>query len=327
MSRTFRPGFASRAKHLIALSGTPVLNRPVEIFGLLQALAPAEYPDFFRFAKRYCDAVQTGYGWDFSGASNLPELREKLSTVMVRRDKAQVLPDLPAKRRVTVSVDLSNRKAYDAAQKEGAEALTEAVEKRDGGAVLVLLNALRRLAGQGKVEAAVEWTRNFVAGGGQLIVFAHHKDVLDALEAAMAEDGVATVRIDGDTPKPARQDAVDAFQAGTARVFLGTPGAAGVGLTLTAASDVLMVEREWTPAVEEQAEDRCHRISQKESVTAWYLTASDSIDAKFAELVDRKRAVVGAVLDGRDVAGGSLVMELAEEMAAMDEDERRYGRD
>lgn len=315
MARKFVPGFATRAKHLIALTGTPVLNRPIEIHGILQALQPENFSDFFGFAKRYCGAYNNGYGWDFSGCTNSAELRQKLNTVMVRREKAQVLPDLPNKRRVTINVELSNRREYSDALETENDALVEAVRNKNGGDALVILNRLRRLAGKGKIEAAKEWIENFLAGGGQLIVFAHHKDILDELETALRDNTVACVRVDGDVAVAKRQAAVDAFQSGQVRVFLGTPGAAGVGLTLTAASDVLFVEREWTPAVEEQAEDRAHRIGQDESVTAWYLTASDSIDDKFATLVDAKRRVIAAVLDGKEIDNDeSLVMELARDM-------------
>lgn len=321
MARTFKPGFAVKAPHLIALTGTPVLNRPAEIFPLLRAVRPDEYQNFFAFAKRYCDAHPGSFGWDFSGCSNVEELRGKLQDVMVRREKANVLKDLPAKRRVTIEVELSNAKDYRAAARRERDNLEDAFDKRDAGAALVVLNRLRRMAGWGKVEAAQEWVENFLLGGGQLIVFAHHKDVLDALRGELAKASVPTVRVDGDVPVKERQAAVDAFQAGQARVFLGTPGAAGVGLTLTAASDVLFVEREWTPAVEEQAEDRAHRIGQEESVTAWYLTASDSIDAKFAQLVEKKRAVIGAVLDGRRVedADASLMWDLVDSLTKEDQ--------
>ncbi len=323
-TRTFVPGLASGIKHVIALTGTPIINRPVEAFTLLQALRPDEYDNFFSYAKRYCGAEKTQYGWDFSGCTNAPELRERLKDVMVRRTKDQVLTDLPAKRRVTIDVELTNRDDYDAVQEAAEEALQEAVESRNAGEALRILNQLRRLAGQGKVGPAIEWIEEFVAGGGSLIVFAHHKDILDAVQAALGEAGVTCVRVDGDVPVAARQAAVDAFQAGTAQVFLGTPGAAGVGLTLTKAQDVLFIERQWTPALEEQAEDRAHRIGQKGSVTAWYLVAAESIDDRFNALVEKKRAVIGAVMDGKDLADqgedeGGWMWDLAERVLKGDD--------
>lgn len=299
------PGLVDSIPNLLCLTGTPALNRPSELWTTLRALAPAEFGNFFQFGRRYCDGHKVSIGggrtaWDFTGSSNRAELRDRVKSIMIRREKDQVLTDLPPKRRVNVDVELSNRDAYDKALEAQSEALDEAVRTHDAGSALVILNRLRQLAGEGKVEAAVEWLTDFLAGDGSVIVFAHHKAVLDQLQAAVEALGVAAVRVDGDVPVQQRQAAVDAFQAGTARVFLGTPGAAGVGLTLTHAQDVLFVEREWTPAVEEQAEDRAHRIGQAGSVTAWYLVAADSIDDKFNTLVESKRAVLKAVLAGDD---------------------------
>ncbi len=297
---SFVPGLVEKIPHRLMLTGTPVLNRPVEMFTLLRALKPAEYDNFFRYAKRYCGAEQTGYGWDFGGATNQAELRERLKDVMIRREKDQVLTDLPAKRRVTVDVELSNQKEYDRAEFGGRRALKAAIKTHDHAAALTLLNDLRKLAGEGKVKTALEWLENMLEGGGSVIVFAHHKHILDALEAGLAELGVRTVRVDGDVPVVARQQAVDDFQAGLARVFLGTPGAAGVGLTLTKAQDVLFVEREWTPSEEEQAEDRAHRIGQTGSVTAWYLNAAGTVDEHFEALVSAKRRVIKNLMAGVD---------------------------
>jgi SWI/SNF-related matrix-associated actin-dependent regulator of chromatin subfamily A-like protein 1 len=131
---------------------------------------------------------------------------------------------------------------------------------------------------------------------------------------ACAEQGISSVKVVGDMNIEDRQRSVDEFQAGRARVFVGTYGAAGVGLTLTASSDTLHVERDWTPSIEEQAEDRCHRIGQTESVTSWYLVSGASIDEKFDSMVDAKRGTIKSILGGDGQVSESLVMELAEEI-------------
>jgi SWI/SNF-related matrix-associated actin-dependent regulator 1 of chromatin subfamily A len=334
-------GIATGAAHVLALTGTPILNRPVEAWTILRLVRPEKFSNFFAYVKRFCDAHQIDAGraglvWDFSGASNLGELHDRLRDAMVRRLKADVLTELPAKRRAEVVVEIDNRADYVRAERDSVVYLRalaeivgtpeekaavrdarEAAEALGGDTVesvfseaLVKLNALRRLVGQGKVAAAIEWTQNFLESGRSLVIFAHHKDVLDALEFALSD--VVTVRVDGDVSADARQAAVDAFEAGEARVFLGTYGAAGVGLTLTAASDTLHVEREWTPATEEQAEDRVHRIGQVNACTAWYLVAPASVDGDFHTLVEAKRGVIKATIDGGAAqTGGSLFKALA----------------
>lgn len=304
------PGIATLAPYVIALSGTPLLNRPAELYTNLHLLRPTEYANFFAFAKRYCAAEQTRFGWDFSGASNEAELAGRLRDLMVRREKSQVLQDLPEKTRSYIHVELSNKDEYESREQEILGRLEERYGEAVGGEILAMLNELRMLAGQGKVDAAIEWIKNAVDTGKPVVVFAHHLDVLDKIQSSLQADGIKTCRIDGSIPSPeARQAAVDDFQAGRADVFLGTPGAAGVGLTLTKASDVLFVEREWTPAVEEQAEDRTHRIGQRDAVTAWYLVGNCSIDQKFADLVEQKRSIVSAVLTGKEIES-SLVRDL-----------------
>lgn len=317
----FVPGLVEKIPHRLLLTGTPVLNRPVEAFTLLRALRPAEYDNFFGYAKRYCGAYNNGYGWNFNGASNQAELREKLRDVMIRREKDQVLTDLPEKRRVTVDVELSNQKAYEKVSRTGRKELEDAIKTGNKAGALVILNELRKLAGEGKIEAAVEWLENMLDGGGSVIVFAHHKFVLDAIEGHLIELEIPTVRVDGDVPVAARQQAVDDFQAGRARVFLGTPGAAGVGLTLTKAQDVLFVEREWTPSEEEQAEDRAHRIGQTGSVTAWYLNAAGTVDEHFEALVSAKRRVIKNMMAGIDeeTDDGELFWAMANAVAMGDD--------
>jgi len=168
---------------------------------------------------------------------------------------------------------------------------------------LVRINTLRRLAAQAKLPAALDWIGEFTASGEKLVVFAHHRDLVHALA-----ERFGGLRIAGEAPPPARQAAVDRFQTDPqAQVVVCSIQAAGIGLTLTAASDVLFVEYAWTPAALEQAEDRCHRIGQHTPVTAWYTLAADTIDQDLLELVERKRAVVTTATDGDQPAGSVSV--------------------
>jgi len=290
-------GIATAARYVVALSGTPMLNRPIELYTTLHMITPTTFASFFGFAKRYAAAEQTKYGWDFTGSSNVAELRERLANIMVRREKAQVLTELPPKRRAQIAVQLSNAAEYEEYEDDMKDrfANKERRGERYKGDVLVALGKLRMLSGLGKVEAAVEWIEN---ADMPVVVFCHHKEVIAAIGEGLTKAEISWVQVTGDTKVDDRQVAVDEFQAGRARVFLGTYGAAGVGLTLTAASDTLHVERSWTPSGEEQAEDRCHRIGQRESVTSWYMVSDVAIDAKFEALVEAKRATIRSVMDG-----------------------------
>jgi SWI/SNF-related matrix-associated actin-dependent regulator 1 of chromatin subfamily A len=297
---------ARTAKHVIALSGTPVVNRPAEFYNTLNLLRPDLFPSWWKYAKRYCALHHNGYGWDASGASNTQELSRLLREegIMVRRTKDQVLHDLPPKRRVHQDVELLTEDGVEAAVRDARSALStkEAGEWiRKGGAapgeVLAALARLRRELGLAKAEASLDWLAE-LAASQPVVVFCHHRDVAGLLEQGLRERGLAVVSATGEDSASERQAAVDAFQSGQARVFIGTFGAAGVGITLTAASDVVLVERDWVPAVEEQAEDRCHRIGQRDSVTVWVLMSHHRVDQILNRTVERKRMVLQAVLDG-----------------------------
>lgn len=188
------------------------------------------------------------------------------------------IADLPEAERRRRRTERRQQAEYRAAQ---AEHLTK-------------IAALKRLAAQGKLEAACAWIDDFLESGEKLVVFAHHREIVDALAARY---GCPTIT--GDTKPIQRQEAVDRFQTqDNVRLIAGNLQAMGVGLTLTAASNVAFLELAWTPAAHDQAEDRCHRIGQHDSVTAWYLLGEDTIDEPLAELIDGKRAVVGTATEG-----------------------------
>ena len=287
---------ARKISRVILLTGTPVTNRPKELFPLLNMVAPGDWPSFFPFAERYCNAQHNGWGWDFNGASNLSELHEKIKPYVVRRTKDQVLKELPSKRRVTLPVSMTraDRKVYLSELSKARKAIIESDSL--GAEHLALIEKAKQAAVRGKLRQAIEWIENFINGGDKLIVFATHKFVVNELMDAF---GDAAVKITGDVSQDDRQDAVDRFQRDSdVQLFVGNIRAAGVGLTLTAASDVLFLEFAWTPGDMEQAEDRAHRIGQTDSVTAWYMVAEHTIDEDIVELLESKRVVVDTITDG-----------------------------
>ena len=300
--------------HIIALSGTPIVNRPIEAYNAIQLINPDIFPNFFSFTHTYCNAKHTGFGWDFNGHSNDEELHKKLTgTIMIRRLKKDVLPDLPEKTRSFIPIELDNEREYDAAENNFITYIKQtkgvaAAEKASNAEVLAKIEVLKQLAVKGKLNDAISWIQDFLEVDGKLIVFATHKFVIDDL---MNEFEKVAVKIDGSVSQIERQRAVDSFQNNDRiRLFVGNIQAAGVGITLTAASNVAFLELPWTPGSVSQAEDRCHRIGQRDSVNIYYLLAINTIEEKIGKLIDSKRKVLDAVLDGKETETTSLLSEL-----------------
>lgn len=339
---------AAKIPMRLMLTGTPVLNRPFELASQLQVAGLLrEFGGWRAFVNRYCAPHHNGWGWDYSGASHLDELHHRLRSIgYIRRTKAQVLKDLPAKRRATVPVSLANRDRYDAvletlrvwcrekvihdaelmaALQEASEdevdlaarveRLTELRHERTKMAeALTRIEALKQVAAEEKLPDVVAWISDFLDSGEKLVVFATHHRILDALYEAFASQAVL---VTGETPMSQRQQSVDDFQNDPdVRLFVGNIQAAGVGITLTAASNVAFVELPWRPGDLDQAEDRTHRIGQTDSVSAWYLLAADTIDEKIAGMLDEKRSVVDAATDGRMHTGDGLVAQLVKMLAS-----------
>jgi len=260
--------------HFIALSGTPIVNRPIEIFNAIKIIDDTVAPDYWTYAKRYCGAKYNGYGWDFSGATNTTELHQKLSeSIMIRRLKKDVLKELPDKIRTFTPIDLDNLKEYQEAESNFINWMkvnrgSAAAEKASNAQALAEIEVLKQLAVKGKLNEVINWVENFLESGEKLILFANHKFVIDAL---MEKFKNLAVKIDGSVGMDKRHMAVDRFQnSDEIRLFIGNIKAAGVGLTLTSSSNVAFIELPWTPGDLTQAEDRAHRIGQKNCVHIHY---------------------------------------------------------
>lgn len=302
--------------HFIALSGTPIVNRPIEMFNAIRMINPDLFPNFLTYGKTYCAGKHNGFGWDYSGASNTKELHEILSsTIMIRRKKQDVLKDLPDKIRSFVPLEVSKTvmKQYRAAEGNFIEWMegvygAEAAEKASAAATLTAIEKLKQLAVDAKINHALHWIEDFLESGEKLVLFAVHKVVIEAI---MDRFEYLAVKLDGSVSGATRQFVVDKFQKDAkTRLFVGNIKAAGVGITLTAASNVAFLELPWTPGDVLQCEDRCHRIGQKDTVNIYYLLAQDTIEEEIALLLDEKRKVLDGVLDGIDTDEGSLLTEL-----------------
>ena len=313
-----RTGIAARRR--IMLTGTPILNRPIELWPLLHFLDAETWPKFWPFVQRYCGAYRDEYGWRFDGASHLDELNDKLrASVMVRRMKRDVLKELPPKERMVIPITANGAAPKIAQEHAKLQELTknvielqiarEAARKNranDEAAYKASVKALqegykvafehiareRHDLALMKAPKVVEHVTDLLEGGlDKVVIFGHHNDVLDFIREGLSDYN--PVHIDGRTPTNSRQSIADRFQDdASVRVFIGGIHSAGEGLTLTAASTVVFAELDWTPAKLSQAEDRCHRIGQPDSVLVQHLLYDGSLDARIAKKLLAKQAVI-----------------------------------
>jgi SNF2 family DNA or RNA helicase len=303
---------------VLLLSGTPVTNRPEELVSQLEILGMlSRFGGKWAFLKRYTNAYHNGFGWDTKGASNLNELNMKLrQNCYIRRTKDEVLKELPAKTRNVVHVEPSG-KGYAEYRKAEGDLLAFLAENgyraSDTAEHLRRTTVLKRLAADAKMESVIEWIDSFLEScDRKLVVFAHNVAIVDYLAGKYGN-----LRVSGQDSMEDRQHAVDSFQKDSkARVIVLNLQAGGVGLTLTAGSDVCFVQQGWTPGEHDQAEDRCHRIGQQNSVQAWYLIGVNTIDEDIYDLIDAKRAVVDAVTEGDEVQQASVVGDLMKRLYA-----------
>lgn len=310
---------AHASKKVIALSGTAISNRPKEFYNTLHLMRPDQFSSEWDFKQRYCDPYHDGFGWNFDGASHVKELNERTRDLCIRRLKSEVLPELPPKTRSFIPIELTKkvRSPYDFAQEEWDNKIDSYYlngQPLPQGIMLNMISDLRHICGQIKVEYAAEWIEQYREQTGKpIVVFTHHRDVLKRL-AEKVGNSVRTIT--GETNAQTRQDIVEDFQAGHIGVLICNTMAAKEGITLTAADTVLFIEREWTPADEEQAEDRVYRIGQEsQHVHAVYLSCAGTIDEHFDNIVEEKRRVIRAVLDGGDIdKREGLVQELIKKL-------------
>lgn len=312
------PGIQARRR--VFMTGTPILNKPVEIFPLLESLEPGKWT--FKDKIRYCAGMQTRFGWDFSGASNLDELQLRLRrTVMCRRLKREVLTELPPKRRQVIelaangSSDLVEREAeaFEAHEalltrlKAEAEVLRLsddeaayrlAVEKLKGAFTVAFteIAQMRHQVALAKLPKVVDHLMSILDAGDKVVVFTHHHDVTDKLAAALSD--YSPLIVDGRTDVGERQEIVNRFNAGGQLLLLGIR-AAGVGLSVKAAIEVF-AELDWTPGIVQQAEDRCHGVGrgiEGEPLLVQHLVLERSLDCRMAKTLVAKQDIADRALD------------------------------
>ncbi len=305
--------------YFLALSGTPFLNRPVELYPTLSLLNPKEFGNFWNFVNTYCDAKKGHWGWDFKGASNLDQLAEHLrSTVMVRRLKEDVLDELPPKQRTPLlqQVDLT---AYNKVEENLAKWLIdnkdfdalEAVKKVGKCGQLMKIEYCKQEAVKAKYPVFLEWVNDFMEDTDEkLVIFAHHKDVIQKLKEDLKEFKPLTIT--GNENAKEKDEAQQRFQRKKKhRIVICSLKAASMAITLTKASKVAILELGWTPGEHVQAEDRLHRFGQLDYVMAYYFIAAGTIDEIIYKLLQKKQIIFDRAMG--DKKGGE---ELTQEQLA-----------
>ena len=303
--------------YLLGLTGTPIENRPIEIYNIWKLIDPTNCPAWNYFIYRFCNAKNNGFGLDVNGASNISELHTLLkNSVMIRRLKRDVLKELPGKTFSFIPMELNNTKEYKEAERSFIDYIRqtqgdEVAEKLRRVEQLARIEGLKQLAVKGKLNQVIEWVKDFLETGNKLVVFTSHHFTIDALSEAFP---TGTVMFDGRCTDLQKQQAKNDFQNNDEiRLFLGNLKSAGEGITLTASSNVAIIELPWSPKTIDQAGDRVDRIGQKFAVNIYYLLAKNTIEEKIARLLDQRRKMTDGIVDGKETEQESLLGELMKE--------------
>lgn len=283
----------SKKEIIMLLTGTPIVNTPKDLMSLLSMMGRLnEFGGYKYYLDRYC---QGG-----TGAGNLNELNGKLNKLcFFRREKRDVLADLPDKMREVFTCDITTRAEYTAAKNDLGAFLRangsseKEVKKSLNAEIMVKIGVLKGISARGKLPEAIDHIQEVVDAGQKIVVFIHQKFMAEALLKAFP--GAVSVR--GDDDKVARQSAVDSFQNNPdTLVIICSIKAAGVGITLTASSRLIFLELPWHPADVEQCEDRIHRIGQKNSAQISYFLGKNTIDEDIYKIIEKKRAISNTVM-------------------------------
>jgi SWI/SNF-related matrix-associated actin-dependent regulator 1 of chromatin subfamily A len=270
--------------HVYGLSGTNVVNKVDDLIAqlyIIQRLGDLGGEKFF--TARYCDTNKY-----------LDELNYKMhTTCFFKRKKNEVLTELPDKVYQNVLCDITTRKEYNDLVADLENYLRQYKNKNDEevdralrGQIMVTIGLCKQVSARGKLVEAFEQIDETLATGQKIVIFCHHKDIAKAIWDRYPN----AVTISGSDTITQRHNNVQSFQNDPAcRIAICSIKAAGVGITLTASSEVLFIEQPWHSADEDQCADRCHRIGQKNSVRVRKLLGKDTIDEVIAELIAEKR--------------------------------------
>ena len=293
-----------QARTMIAMTGTPLMNTPLDLYIILKWLG-YESHSFYAFRNHYCEMGGFG-GYEIVGYKNLDELQGELDEIMLRRRKEDVL-DLPEKTYVNEYVDMTAKQAQIYREttmevhnnidriKSAPNPLAELIRMRQATGYTGILSS--KIQESAKLDRMEELVADAVENNKQVVIFSNWTQITDVIYDRLSAN-YKTSQITGNTNSDDRQNIVDMFQEGYYNVLVGTVGAMGTGITLTAGTVEIFVDEPWNMALKEQAEDRCHRIGQNNNITIYTLLCKDTIDERIHELIEKKGAMSDAIVDG-----------------------------
>ena len=301
----FTKGICDGKKYIALLSGTPVVNHPEDLISqlsIMERLAD-DFGGCGKFTADYCSFPKEQKEEQMEALAELS--RRLYATCMIRREKKSVLKELPDKTRTDLYVDLDpkGREIYDTAEQDLRAYLKTYTESTDADIrrkmrmeALVKFMTLRSLSAKGKVKQAIDFVKTFLANDRPLILFCSLHEIVDELKKAFPQ----AVTITGRETTVQKQAAVDSFQSGHSKLAICSIKAAGVGLTLTASSNVAFVEFPWTYADCCQCEDRAHRIGQQDNVTCYYMLGRNTIDRVLYSIIHQKKCIANQIMAAND---------------------------
>jgi SWI/SNF-related matrix-associated actin-dependent regulator 1 of chromatin subfamily A len=302
--------FTKKTKYLWLLTGTPMTNRPINYYNLLNLIESPVAQNWMAYAIRYCEGYQFRAGnrkiWNVNGASNLEELRERTSGQILRRLKEDVL-DLPDKIITPIYLKTTSKEYKDLMGE-----YYEWLDKEEGSSSLTVqfskLMQIRKLIANEKVKETIEFAQNIIDQDKKVIIFTNFTETLQMIHNHF---GKQSVYLDGSCNKTQRQYAVDQFQENDKiKVFVGNLKAAGVGLTLTKAEAVIMNDLSFVPAEHAQAEDRAYRYGQKNNVLIYYPLFINTIEGAIYDILNNKKKIIGTVMGDISSDPGDTVEEI-----------------
>jgi SNF2 family DNA or RNA helicase len=271
---------ATTAGRTVAVTGTPLWNRPAGLFNILACVVPGAFGGFKEFSERYCDGHPGSHGWVADGTSNVEEFKARLAEIMIRRTWHDVRAELPAVDRNVIPVDISD------AQVRRIDLLSEQIRQNSKSTKRVEIGELaryRRLTGKLKIDAAVELARKIMSSGDSVVVWTWHKDVARQIAEKIEP---TTLQIDGDTPSAKREGIIARWKSEVHTALVLTMGIGQSAIDLSHARQCIFVEVDFTPAVVAQAEMRTY--SPDKPMVVHYLYVDHPVDRRLIEALVTK---------------------------------------
>ena len=303
---------SKQIQNIIGLSGTPMINRPIELFPVLKIINKTIFPNYFKYGQRYCyrKSFFAPCGFDYRGAHYVEELNKILKAkVMVRMCKEEVLGELPDTIQTVIPLEI-NMAEYNQVRDDLVTWLKERNKKTDNLLAMNKMEYLKQVSAKEKLPEIYRWIDNFLTTGKKLTLFATHKAIIQELMDRYKD---SIIKIDGSTPVKNRRVIVKRFQTdGKIQILIGNTKAMGVGIDgiQEVCSDVCFLELPWTWADVSQAFSRLHRMGQKSTVNIYFFIAKSTIDEYIFKLISEKKELFNGIIDGKEVNEESVFAKL-----------------